>query len=94
MKKGLVAQSKNKPTTKLQALRISYGVSQDRMARYLGMNLRQYITLEKSKAIHKREPEVLEKICKTFNCTKEDLIDDPEVLAAIKAEKFKKEHMV
>ena len=74
----------NKATTRLQQLRISRNLTQATMARLMGMNVRNYITLEKSQSLANRKITTIIKLCKILNCSISDLVNDDAMLQDIR----------
>lgn len=74
----------NKSTTRLQKLRISKNLTQATMARLMGMNVRNYITLEKSQSLANRKITTIIKLCKILNCSISDLVNDDAMLQDIR----------
>lgn len=84
MHKNKASDTHNKPTTKVQELRIKLGFSQKKMAELMNMSNRSYVTLEKSNVLHKKDIVTLVKLCVILKCSLSDLIEDEQLLADLK----------
>lgn len=84
MREKKAAPDANKTTTPLQALRIKRGLSQTQMASLMNINKRQYITLEKTQTLHKRDITQIIKLCIILNCSMSDLFADEAILADLR----------